>query len=91
MMPSTFQPLHQTDIYSNTKSGLNTSNLHKSMFKKLNFETMASLKNKFASPTDALLSPCSQRLSDHKSKLFSTKSNPTKLNFSGKSKNDDDV
>ncbi|QLG73033.1 hypothetical protein HG535_0E01170 [Zygotorulaspora mrakii] len=42
------------------------------------------LRNKFASPTDRLLSPCSQKLNDHKSKLFVSKSNPTKLSFATK-------
>lgn len=47
------------------------------------------IKSKFASPTDRLLSPCSQKLNDHKSKLFVSKSNPTKLSFSRKQEQGD--
>lgn len=41
-------------------------------------------RQKFASPTDTLLSPCSQKLNQHKAKLFVAKSKPTKLNFATK-------
>lgn len=44
------------------------------------------IRNKFASPTDRLLSPCSQKLNDHKSRLFKVKSAPTKLTFGGVNK-----
>ncbi|CAI4500436.1 BDM_1a_G0022440.mRNA.1.CDS.1 [Saccharomyces cerevisiae] len=38
-------------------------------------------RQKFASPSDNLLSPCSRKLNDHKSKLFSAKSQPKTLEF----------
>lgn len=65
------------------------SSLHKAIFKKhvthgIQKVQKSKLRNKFASPTDRLLSPCSQKLNDHKSKLFVAKSNPTKLNFARK-------
>lgn len=41
-------------------------------------------RQKFASPTDTLLSPCSQKLNQHRAKLFVAKSKPTKLNFATK-------
>ncbi|QLQ77871.1 hypothetical protein HG537_0A01180 [Torulaspora globosa] len=41
-------------------------------------------RQKFASPTDTLLSPCSQKLNQHRAKLFAAKSKPTKLNFATK-------
>ncbi|SCU99374.1 LADA_0H19350g1_1 [Lachancea dasiensis] len=80
MSGPTIQPLHQNQNL--------TSNLHRSMFKKQNQVPMA-IKNKFASPTDELLSPCSQKLNDHKSKLFTSKANPTKLNFTTKQNGED--
>lgn len=73
------------------KSTTARSSLHRSMFKKFNSDMSAmrvskkdqtaKLRNKFASPTDRLLSPCSQKLNEHKSRLFKAKSNPTKLSF----------
>lgn len=48
------------------------------------------LRNKFASPTDRLLSPCSKKLSDHKAKIFGSKSKPVKLSFSEASNEDSD-
>lgn len=39
------------------------------------------LRQKFASPSDSLLSPCSRKLNDHKSKLFAAKSQPKRLDF----------
>ncbi|GAV52652.1 hypothetical protein ZYGR_0AG06430 [Zygosaccharomyces rouxii] len=61
-----------------------STSLHRSMFKKHAYKVAKSrlVRSKFASPTDRLLSPCSQKLNDHRSKLFKTKSNPTKLQFS---------
>ncbi|CCE64312.1 hypothetical protein TPHA_0H01040 [Tetrapisispora phaffii CBS 4417] len=47
------------------------------------------LRDKFASPTDRLLSPCSKKLNDHKSKLFKVNSVPTKLTFNQKNESDD--
>lgn len=41
-------------------------------------------RSKFASPTDNLLSPCSQKLNEHRNRLFVAKSKPTKLNFATK-------
>lgn len=78
-----------------------TTSLHKAIFKKhvthgIQKVQKSKLRNKFASPTDRLLSPCSQKLNEHKSKLFVAKSNPTKLNFARKghltvaSEDDDD-
>lgn len=43
--------------------------------------TDLSLRKKFASPTDHLLSPCSKKLRDHKNSLFGTKGKPLKLKF----------
>lgn len=65
---------------------LGSSSLHKAMCKKRvthGIQKIQKLKirHKFASPTDRLLSPCSQKLNQHKAKLFVAKSNPTKLNF----------
>lgn len=48
------------------------------------------LRDKFASPTDTLLSPCSRKLNDHKTKFLLTKSNPTKLAFGEMKKVDSD-
>ncbi|KAG0672068.1 hypothetical protein C6P45_004083 [Maudiozyma exigua] len=48
------------------------------------------LRDKFASPTDTLLSPCSRKLNDHKTKFLLTKSNPTKLAFGETKKVDSD-
>lgn len=48
------------------------------------------IRHKFASPTDSLLSPCSQKLTQHKAKLFVAKSNPTKLNFATKHQQNSD-
>lgn len=42
------------------------------------------IRTKFASPTDRLLSPCSQKLTKFKSKLLAQKVNPMKLNFVNK-------
>ncbi|CAI2013750.1 hypothetical protein SEUBUCD646_0G04750 [Saccharomyces eubayanus] len=39
------------------------------------------LRQKFISPSDNLLSPCSRKLNDHKSKLFVAKSQPKRLDF----------
>lgn len=39
------------------------------------------LRQKFVSPSDSLLSPCSMKLNDHKSKLFVAKSQPKRLDF----------
>ncbi|CCD23982.1 Spo12p NDAI_0C03220 [Naumovozyma dairenensis CBS 421] len=74
-----------------------SASLRRSIFKK---KTMASaiqdrnkalqLRNKFASPTDRLLSPCSQKLADHKSKFLLNKTNPTKLNFATPNNNNID-
>ncbi|KAG0685598.1 hypothetical protein C6P41_004218 [Kluyveromyces marxianus] len=72
-----FQPLHQ-------KKQQETQFSSSSMFKKPSPHQISELKNKFASPTDEMLSPCSQKLNDHRSKLFQVKSNPTKLNFQSK-------
>ncbi|AMD18638.1 HBL264Cp [Eremothecium sinecaudum] len=80
-----FQPLHQKPksvarLEHSLGAGSHIhKSLHKSMFKKQ--IPSQKLKEKFASPTDSLLSPCSQKLNDHRSKLFKTKQNPTKLNF----------
>lgn len=65
------------------------SSLHRTMCKKRSGDGVAKvqklrIRNKFASPTDTLLSPCSQKLTQHKAKLFVAKSNPTKLNFATK-------
>ncbi|CAG99747.1 Bns1/Spo12 [Kluyveromyces lactis] len=79
MTAGQFQPLHQKQD-SQTAS----TSLHKAMFKKPSPHQLSEMKNKFASPTDDLLSPCSQKLNDHRSKLFQAKSNPTKLNFQSK-------
>ncbi|SCW00815.1 LAFE_0C12618g1_1 [Lachancea fermentati] len=73
MSQPSIQPLHQKPVPT-----LATSDLHRAMFKK---PAALEMKNKFASPTDDLLSPCSQRLNEHKSKLFSANAKPTKLNF----------
>ncbi|AET37836.1 Bns1p Ecym_2080 [Eremothecium cymbalariae DBVPG len=82
---SKFQPLHQKPANALNVHPLTGSasfvhkSIHKSMFKKQ--LPSQHLKDKFASPTDSLLSPCSQKLNDHKSKLFKAKLNPTRLNF----------
>ncbi|CAI4063915.1 hypothetical protein SUVZ_07G4540 [Saccharomyces uvarum] len=39
------------------------------------------LRQKYVSPSDSLLSPCSRKLNDHKSKLFVAKSQPKRLDF----------
>ncbi|CAI4052024.1 hypothetical protein N7582_005345 [Saccharomyces uvarum] len=43
------------------------------------------LQQRFASPTDRLVSPCSLKLNEHKVKMFGKKQkvNPMKLNFKG--------
>ncbi|SCV02249.1 LANO_0F16270g1_1 [Lachancea nothofagi CBS 11611] len=78
MSAPSIQPLHQAQNPG--------SSLHRSMFKKQN---PMPIKNKFASPTDDMLSPCSQKLNEHKSKLFTSKANPTKLNFATRQKGED--
>ncbi|AQZ11289.1 BNS1 (YGR230W) and SPO12 (YHR152W) [Zygosaccharomyces parabailii] len=69
----------------NTKTvSIPSNSLHRAMFKKQAYKVAKTrvMRSKFASPTDRLLSPCSQKLSDHRSKLFKTKTNPTRLQFS---------
>lgn len=64
-----------------------TTDLHRSIFKKNkdsvnNRKLKQSLIRKICSPTDLLLSPCSQKLMKHKSKLFRQKNkSATKLTF----------
>lgn len=58
MSAPAIQPLHQSQVPG--------SSLRRAMFKK---PEVKPVRNKFASPTDELLSPCSQKLNDHKSKL----------------------
>lgn len=65
------------------------TSLHRAMCKKRSGDGVVKVqklrtRHKFASPTDSLLSPCSQKLTQHKAKLFVAKSNPTKLNFATK-------
>ncbi|CCH62509.1 hypothetical protein TBLA_0H02230 [Henningerozyma blattae CBS 6284] len=48
---------------------------------KLIVDKKIELSNKFASPTDQLLSPCSQKLNDHRSRILGKKTCPTRLNF----------
>ncbi|CDO94783.1 unnamed protein product [Kluyveromyces dobzhanskii CBS 2104] len=79
-----FQLLHQKQQAQTTGASASGTNLHKAMFKKPTPHQLSEIKNKFASPTDDLLSPCSQKLNDHKSKLFQAKANPTKLSFQSK-------
>ncbi|SCU86707.1 LAFA_0E02542g1_1 [Lachancea sp. 'fantastica'] len=81
MSAPTIQPLHQSQTSA-------VPNLHRSMFKRQNQISMPA-RNKFASPTDDMLSPCSQKLNDHKSKLFTSKANPTKLNFATRKSGED--
>lgn len=88
-----FQPLHHR-MHSGSNQVLtdlaiqSNRSFQKSMFKK-QFPSQK-LKEQFSSPTDSLLSPCSQKLNSHKSKLFKIKQNPTKLNFAiGKTGHDD--
>ncbi|CAI6532509.1 AIS_HP2_G0020960.mRNA.1.CDS.1 [Saccharomyces cerevisiae] len=45
------------------------------------------LRQKFVSPSDSLLSPCSRKLNDHKSKLFAAKSQPKRLDFAHSKQN----
>ncbi|KTA95187.1 Protein BNS1 [Nakaseomyces glabratus] len=40
------------------------------------------LKQRFVSPTDAMLSPCSKRLNLYRSKVYAAKKTPRKLQFS---------
>lgn len=87
MSAPSIQPLHQKP--ANALNANTATNLHKSMFKKPN-PTAMQIRNKFASPTDDMLSPCSQKLNEHKSKLFNAKANPTKLNFSASTNEDSD-
>ncbi|CEP63128.1 Bns1p LALA0_S07e03004g [Lachancea lanzarotensis] len=83
MSAPAIQPLHQ----SQPSAG---PNLHRSMFKKQSQNQISlPVRNKFASPTDEMLSPCSQKLNDHKSKLFASKANPTKLNFASRQSGED--
>lgn len=86
-MTTEFQPLHQKN-----ENELNSasSSLYKSMFKKPSPQQVSQMKNKFASPTDELLSPCSQKLNAHRSKLFEVRSNPTKLNFQSQEEKEDE-
>lgn len=42
---------------------------------------------KLVSPSDSLLSPCSRKLNDHKSKLLATKSQPKRLDFAQSKQN----
>ncbi|AJU21003.1 Spo12p [Saccharomyces cerevisiae YJM1248] len=75
---------------SNLKSSHTTSNLvKKTMFKKdllkQDPKRKLQLQQRFASPTDRLVSPCSLKLNEHKVKMFGKKKkvNPMKLNFKG--------
>ncbi|EDO19202.1 hypothetical protein Kpol_1050p60 [Vanderwaltozyma polyspora DSM 70294] len=68
--------------------------LHKSIFKKpidgqQKKQLELKLRTKFASPTDSILSPCSQKLNDYQSVLCKIRSNPTKLAFTKKSDDED--
>lgn len=72
------------------KSSHTTSNLvKKTMFKrdllKQDPKRKLQLQQRFASPTDRLVSPCSLKLNEHKVKMFGKKKkvNPMKLNFKG--------
>lgn len=47
------------------------------------------LKQRFASPTDDMMSPCSRKLYQHKSHIAMVKSNPHKLRFSSKEKEEE--
>ncbi|CCE61583.1 hypothetical protein TPHA_0A05080 [Tetrapisispora phaffii CBS 4417] len=38
-------------------------------------------RNKFFSPTDAILSPCSEKINNHREKTYKVKSTPERLNF----------
>ncbi|CAI4563587.1 CBM_collapsed_G0026730.mRNA.1.CDS.1 [Saccharomyces cerevisiae] len=62
---------------SNLKSSHTTSNLDP--------KRKLQLQQRFASPTDRLVSPCSLKLNEHKVKMFGKKKkvNPMKLNFKG--------
>lgn len=68
--------------------------LQRSVFKSKKLGTqkkmVPKLRSKFASPTDTLLSPCSKKLTSHKTKFLLAKSNPTKLSFKEMKKTDSD-
>ena len=75
---------------SNLKSSHTSSNfIKKTMFKrdllKQDPKRKLQLQQRFASPTDRLVSPCSLKLNEHKVKMFGKKKkvNPMKLDFKG--------
>lgn len=91
----------ETSNTINDTSG--TASLHRSIFKpkKIFNHSLPSdsttqknvqlkLRNKFASPTDRLLSPCSQKLNNNKTKFLLARSKPAKLAFGASNKPDDD-
>ncbi|ODV93849.1 hypothetical protein PACTADRAFT_51598 [Pachysolen tannophilus NRRL Y-2460] len=71
-MSAQIQPLHQ-------KPKAQNQGLQRKLFQKAFPSEIG--KNKFASPTDNILSPCSQKLNAHRARFYD-KSKPTKLNFS---------
>ena len=80
----------------NAKGAAGSASLQRSVFKGKRIgsqKTMVpKLRNKFASPTDTLLSPISKKLNNHKTKFLLAKSNPTKLSFRELAKfNNDDL
>ncbi|SMN20764.1 similar to Saccharomyces cerevisiae YHR152W SPO12 Nucleolar protein of unknown function, positive regulator of mitotic exit [Maudiozyma saulgeensis] len=92
-----------SDMGNMKRTSYTSGSLHRSVFKsKKNLGQWPSkggatqkniqlkLRDKFASPTDTLLSPCSQKLNDHKTKFLLAKSNPTKLAFGESKKIDSD-
>ncbi|CAB4254887.1 similar to Saccharomyces cerevisiae YHR152W SPO12 Nucleolar protein of unknown function, positive regulator of mitotic exit [Maudiozyma barnettii] len=94
---------NKADMINFKRKSFTSGSLHRSVFKSKNNlgqwpskgtatqkNIQLKLRDKFASPTDTLLSPCSQKLNDHKTKFLLTKSNPTKLAFGESKKVDSD-
>lgn len=92
--------LFKHNTYRNTPSTNKVSmahSLHRAIFKKKQNDKSRnqqlpkkiSLLNKYSSPTDNLLSPCSQKLNQFKSNIFKIRAaKPTKLKFTTKSSED---
>ncbi|AGO11640.1 AaceriADL140Cp [[Ashbya] aceris (nom. inval.)] len=78
-----FQPLHQKPASALNVHAKGVGSVHKSLHKAMFKKALPSqqLKDKFASPTDSMLSPCTQKLNQHKSRLFKAAVKPTRLNF----------
>lgn len=86
---STKKPKRDELMKMKAKGKLNPQiQLHKSIFrmKQPNLRKKKKITGKYESPTDRLLSPCSKKLSNFKTKFIENKTTPMKLSFSSGNK-----